>query len=160
MSGSKKNQSNETEGVLIVAENRQARRDYEILETFEAGMALLGHEVKSLRAGEVNLRDSYIRPKNGELFLVGCSLKPYRFTRPEEVNATRDRKLLLHKKEISKLDLQVVKKGLSLIPLKVYFKGGRAKLQFAVGRGKKNYDRRQDVKKREVERELARVMKR
>lgn len=148
------------EGILIVAENRQARRDYEILETFEAGMVLLGHEVKSLRAGEINLRDSYIRPKNGELFLVGCAVKPYQFARVDEVESVRDRKLLLHKKEIDKLDQQVTRKGLTLVPLKVYFKSGRAKLQFAVGRGKKTYDRRQDIKKREVERELARVMKR
>ena len=159
MSGKKKGKTDAEEGISVVAENRQVRRDFEIIETVEAGIVLLGWEVKSIRAGEVNLRDSYIRPKSGELFLVGCSVKPWKTSRIEESPERRDRKLLLHIKEIEKLEQQTVRKGLTLVAMKLYFKGGKIKLQVGVGRGKKLHDRREDLKKRDADREIARAMR-
>ncbi len=158
MAGKKKGESDG--GFKIVAENRKARHDYELLDKFEAGIVLTGPEVKAVRAGEINLRDTYIRPKGSELFLVGCHIAPYTFARLEETPAIRDRKLLLHKKEIEKLIVQMTQKGLTLLALKAYFKGGKCKIEIAVGKGKKHYDKRQDIKARDAEREMARVRKR
>ena len=155
----KKKNSSGDDGVLLVAENRKARHDYEILETVEAGIMLLGPEVKSLRDGHGNLRDSYVRPIAGELFLVGCHILPYKFSRADEISPLRDRKLLVHKREMEKLLTNVTRKGLTLVALKLYFKDGKCKVLIAVGRGKKAHDKRDDLKKREAEREMARGFK-
>ncbi|MCC6952767.1 MAG: SsrA-binding protein SmpB [Deltaproteobacteria bacterium] len=155
----KKKSSSSDDGVLLVAENRKARHDYEILETVEAGIVLLGAEVKSLREGHGNLRDSYVRAISGELYLVGCHILPYKFARSEELSPLRDRKLLVHKKEMEKLLTNVTRKGLTLIAIKLYFKDGKCKVLVAVGRGKKAHDKRDDLKKREAEREMERGFK-
>ena len=153
----KKKQPKVQEGVLQVAVNKQARRDFEITETFEAGIVLLGSEVKSIRDAGVNLKDSYVKVRRGELFLVGCHVSPYSHAPADAHDVTRDRKLLLHKEEIKKIEAKVQQKGLTIVPLRLYFKRGRCKLEFGLGRGKKLYDKREDVKKRDVERELARI---
>ena len=156
----KKTGGSEGEG-HVVAVNKKARREYEILDTFEAGLQLLGSEVKSVREGAINLRESYIRLKNGEAFLVGCHISPYKYSRENEHDPLREKKLLLHRREIERLASQTQMKGLTIVPLKVYFTGqGRAKAAIGVGRGKKLYDKREDIKSREAAREIERVMKR
>ena len=155
----KKAEKSKDEDVKVVAENRKARHDYEIVETVEAGIALLGPEVKSIREGHVNLRDSYVRPLNGELFLIGCHILPYKFSRADELSPLRDRKLLVHRAEIEKLDSAITRRGLTIVALKMYFKDGRCKVLLALGRGKKSPDKRQDLKKREAEREMQRAFK-
>lgn len=146
-------------GILVVATNKKARRDYEILGNYEAGMVLLGSEVKSVRAGGINLSDSYVRAKNSELFLVSCHISPYLHSRVDAHDPLRERKLLLHRQEIEKLAAQVQMKGLTLIPLQVYFKKGRLKVEIGVGKGKKQFDKRDDVKKKEAQREMDRAFK-
>lgn len=141
------------------AENRQARREYEIVEQVEAGIVLAGAEVKSIRGGGINLKDSYVRFKQNELFLVGCHVSPYRFARESELSPVRDRKLLLHKREIERIIEQIKLKGLSVVPLKCYFKNGHCKIQLGIGRGKKLHDKRGDVKERQAKRKIDRVMK-
>jgi len=143
-------------GILIVAENRKVRHDYEIIDRFEAGIVLLGSEVKAIRQGGINYKDTYVRGINGELFLIGCSIVPYKFARVEDYNDRRDRKLLLKKREIERLIVETTRKGLTLVATKVYFKAGLCKVEIALGRGKKLYDKREDVKKREQEREMRR----
>ncbi len=144
-------------GELLVAQNKKARHDYEILDTHEAGISLLGSEVKSIRAGEVNLKESYIRLKQGEMYLVGCHISPYSHSRQDTYDATRERKLLMHRREIDRLGGDIGKKGLTLVPLKLYFKDGRCKLQLGVARGKKLHDKRQDMKAKEADRRMARA---
>jgi SsrA-binding protein len=146
------------EGILVITENRKARHDYEFLETHEAGISLLGCEVKSIRARGINLKDSYIREERGQLFLVGCQISPYKFARIEDYVKDRERKLLLHQHEIERLASLIMRKGYTLVPTKVYFKKGRCKLEFAVGRGKKLFDKRQNVKTREAQREMERAL--
>lgn len=150
---------NSEEGIKVVVENRKARHDYEFLETLEAGLVLKGWEVKALREGAANIKESYVREHHGELFLVGSNFTPYRFGRREEMSETRDKKLLVHSRELKKLLEQVSQKGLTLVPVKLYFKSGRAKLLIALGKGKKFYDKRHDIKKREADREMARAYK-
>lgn len=147
------------EDFVVVAHNKKARHDYEIIDTIEAGLVLKGSEVKSLRAGGVNLRDSYVRFKSGEAFIIGCHISPYSHSRIDEVLATRDRKLLLHRQELRKLDVKVTQKGLTLIPLRLYFKDGKCKLEVATGKGKKLHDKRETTKRREADREMARNIK-
>ncbi len=155
MAGKSSTQS--AEGVLVVSVNKRARADYEITERLEAGLVLLGSEVKSIRAGGVNLKDSYIRPKAGELFLVGSHVSPYAMSRVDSHEAVRDRKLLVQRKELDRLAVSVQQKGLTLVPLRLYFRNGRCKLEFGVGKGKKHYDKREDVKAREAKRDIERV---
>lgn len=143
----------------LVAQNKQARRDYHVLETFEAGIALMGTEVKSLRNGKMTLKDSYIEERRGELYMVKAHIPPYEHGNVFNHEPERDRKLLMHKREILRLAGQVQEKGLTLIPLKVYFKDGIAKVQVALCRGKAKGDRRETIKKREAEREMDRAMK-
>ena len=157
--GKKSSQSDEG-GILIIAENRKARRDYEITEKVEAGLVLVGSEVKSIRDGGINLTDSYVREKAGELYLVRCHIRPYSHSRVDAHKEARDRKLLLHRTEIDKLNGQVTKKGLTLIPLKIYFRKGRCKLEIALGRGRKLHDKRENIKQREAEREMERGFRR
>jgi len=147
----------ENENIKIVATNRKARHDYEVLDTFEAGIVLQGTEVKSLRQGKANLKDSYATIKNGEVFLLNMHISPYEQGNVYNHDPTRTRKLLLHKSEINRLIGKVEEKGMTLIPLKLYFKRGKAKVELALARGKKLYDRRRDIAKRDAERELRRV---
>ena len=148
-------------GQKIVSDNRQARYLYEILETYEAGIELVGTEVKSIRAGKVNLRDGYAFIKNGEAWLSNVHISPYRETSQYfNHEPLRVRKLLLHRKEINKLIGQTEQKGLTLVPLKMYFKKGRVKVAIGLGRGKKLHDKRETARKRDDQRAMARAMKR
>ena len=140
-----------------IATNRRARHEYSILETYEAGVVLRGTEVKSLRAGLVNFKDSYATVRNGEVWLLGCHINPYSHGTDANHDPERDRKLLLHAKEIGRLSGKVAERGLTLIPLKLYFKNGRAKLELGLGRGKKLHDKRSTLREREVKREMDRA---
>jgi SsrA-binding protein len=146
--------------IKVVVQNRKARFDYQIEEAIEVGMVLTGPEVKSLRVGKGSLVDAYAKVRDDELWLHGANITPYSHARHEESDATRTRKLLAHKKEIKRLIGKVKEKGFSLIPLSIYFKDGRAKMELALAKGKRQYDKREDIKKREQEREMAKAMKR
>ncbi len=137
-----------------IATNRRARHEYEILETLEAGLVLRGTEVKSLRAGLVNFKDSYATVRNGEVWFLGCHISPYSHGTDANHDPERDRKLLLHEREIKRLTGKIAERGLTLVPLKLYFKGGRAKLEIGLGRGKKLHDKRSALREREVRREM------
>jgi len=140
--------------------NRKARHDYHILESLEAGIALTGAEVKSVRDGKISFKDAHARIKNDEAWLVGAHITPYKNQNSfDPYNPLRDRKLLLHKKQIKKLSASIHEKGLTLIPLKLYFKRGLAKIEMGLGKGKKLYDKRYDLKKKETEREIDRALK-
>ncbi|MBX0326417.1 SsrA-binding protein SmpB [Oscillochloris sp. ZM17-4] len=144
----------------VVADNRKAHHDYAIEETYEAGIVLTGSEIKSVRAGRVNLRGSYARIFKDELYLYDSHISPYEQSGTYfNHEPTRPRKLLMHRREISRLDGLVRQKGLTIVPLKIYFKGRRAKLELGVARGKKNYDKREDIAKRDAQRDIERVMK-
>ena len=142
-----------------VCQNRKAYHDYFIEDKLEAGIALLGTEVKSLREGRANLRDSYVAVKDEEAFLINCHISPYSHGNIANHEPRRARKLLLHKKEISKLFGKAVEKGCSLIPLKLYFKGPRAKVEIGVARGKKLFEKRERIKEKEARREIERALK-
>ena len=142
-----------------VALNRKARRDYEVLEKIETGIELRGTEVKSLREGRMNLKDSYARVQEGEIFLVNAHISPYSHGNMQNHDPTRDRKLLLHKSEIKRLTGKTEEKGLTLVPLKVYFVRGRAKVELSLARGKRQYDKRETIKRRDAEREMNRELK-
>jgi len=143
----------------VIASNRKARYEYEILDTFEAGIVLLGSEVKSLRAGKASLGDAYAEIRRGELYLLNAHIGAYEQAGRANAPPLRERKLLLHRYEISRLAGRVVERGLTLIPLQLYFKDGRAKLELALARGKRRYDKRQAIRKRESDRDLKRVMR-
>ena len=147
-------------GEKLIASNRKAYHDYFILQKFEAGIALTGTEVKSLREGKAQLKDSYVHFENGEAFLFDAHISPYSHGNRENHDPERRRKLLLHRNEIDKLFGQVMEKGLTIVPLRLYFKGGKVKAEIAVVRGKKLYDKRAAEKKREMDREAAAAMKR
>jgi SsrA-binding protein len=146
-------------GVKVVARNRKARHEYHILETWEAGMVLLGSEVKSLREGNASLSDAYARVEGGEVWLYNMHIGVYGPAGPDSHELKRRRKLLLQKREIRRLVGQVEPAGLTLIPLEVYFSNGVAKLELALARGKKQRDRREDIRRREAEREMGRARK-
>jgi len=145
--------------VKVIVQNRKARHDYFIEETVEAGIALQGTEVKSLRLGKANLLDSYAQVRNGEIFVSGLHISPYDMGNRFNHDPLRTRKLLLHKSEIVKLGAQVQKKGLTLVPLSLYFKHGMVKLELAVARGKMLHDKRDDIAEREAKREIDRRVK-
>ncbi|WP_028314777.1 SsrA-binding protein SmpB [Desulfatibacillum aliphaticivorans] len=151
--------SNRPEHTKLVCQNRKARHDYHIDDRFEAGMVLTGTEVKSLREGRANLKDSYARVKNGELWLHQFHISEYPFAYYNNHEPLRIRKLLMHKQEIKRLTGKINERGFSLIPLEVYFSRGKAKVTLALARGKKAYDKRQDIKKRESKREMDRIKK-
>jgi SsrA-binding protein len=153
--------ANQEERIKIISDNRQARFLYEILETFEAGVQLVGTEVKSIRAGKVNLRDGYALLRNGEVLLINVHISPYDAS-SEYFNhdPRRSRKLLMNRKEINKLIGQVEQKGLTLVPLKMYFKGSWVKITLGLGKGKKLHDKREDLKRRQDQREMQRAVKR
>ena len=141
------------------ADNRKALHDYEILEKFSAGLELLGTEVKSVRGGRLNLRGSHVSIKGGEAFLVGAELPAHQpQNAPEEYNSNRERKLLLSKKELLEMSEAIDTKGLTIVPLSVYNKGRFLKIDIAIARGKKKWDKRQAIKKRDVERDLKRTL--
>lgn len=144
------------EAVKILAQNRKARFSYEILESFEAGIVLTGTEVKSARQGRVNLQDAYAAVEKGEVFIKGMHISPYDQGNRFNPDPMRKRKLLLHKREIRKLTVSVQQEGLTLIPLRLYLKRGLIKLELSIAKGKKLYDKRESIKKRETERELTR----
>lgn len=147
----------QTDERKIVATNRKARYEYEILETYEAGLVLAGTEVKSLRGGRANLQEAYAHPLRGELFVYNLHISPYEAGNRENRDPIRPRKLLLHKKEIRRLAGKIAEKGLTLVPLLLYFKEGYAKLELGLGRGKKLYDRRRAIREREMKREIERA---
>lgn len=150
---------NKDEHVKIICKNQKAFFNFEVEDTFEAGISLMGSEVKSLRSGKANLSDSYGKIRNGEVFLVDCHISPYAQSNRENHEPLRDRKLLLHKGEIKKLTGKVAERGYSLIPLRMYFKNGKVKVEIGLARGKKNYDKRESIKKKDQRRELERMMK-
>jgi len=147
----------EQSGEKLVATNRKARHEYAILDTYEAGIVLKGTEVKSLRKGSANISDGYAVVKNAEVWLSGVHISPYEHGSYSNVDPVRDRKLLLHKKEIGKLVSKIQQKGLTIVPLKLYFIHGVAKVLIGVAQGKKAYDKRHDIAKRDVERQLKRT---
>ena len=147
------------DGLKVACSNKKARRDYHIEETFEAGLVLRGSEVKSLRDSRANLTDTYASIRAGELWLSGLHISPYVHTRMEEQNPDRERKLLMHKQEIRRLVGKMQQRGFSLIPLRVYFRRGYAKVELGLGKGKKHYDKREDLKKADAKREMERAFK-
>ncbi|MFH1122314.1 MAG: SsrA-binding protein SmpB [Pseudomonadota bacterium] len=144
----------------IVCQNKKAAHEYFIEEVYEAGMILLGPEVKSLREGRANLVDSYARIKKGDVFLYNMHISPYPFAHHMIIEPTRTRKLLLNRQEIKRLTGKTEERGYSLVPLKVFFSGGWAKVQLALVKGKKKVDKRQSIKEKEMKREMARAKKR
>lgn len=143
----------------VIADNRKAFHEYHILETFEAGIALLGTEVKAIREGRVNLRDSYARVDKGEVWLLNVHISPYSHTGYAHHEERRQRKLLLHKAEIRKLTGRVAEKGLTLAPLRLYFKDGRVKVALALAKGKQLHDKRETIRRREIDRETRAAVK-
>lgn len=149
----------EKEPIESIARNRRARHEYELLESWEAGLVLQGSEVKSLRAGQANLNDAFGIVREGEVFLINAHIAPYSHGGNYNHEPTRTRKLLLHRREIRRLIGSVERKGLTLVPLELYFRNGQAKVRIALGRGKQAHDKRADIKKRDAEREIARVFR-
>ncbi|MEZ4386583.1 MAG: SsrA-binding protein SmpB [Candidatus Krumholzibacteriia bacterium] len=145
-------------GIKIIAQNRRARHEYEILQTLECGIVLQGTEVKALRGGRANLGDAYAEIKGGEVWLVKMHIGPYDMGNRENHDPFRPRKLLLNRREIRKLVPKIEEGGRTLVPLKVYFKAGRVKVEIALARGKKLYDKRHDTAKRDADRAMAKVV--
>ncbi len=145
-------------GDRIAIQNRRARHDYHVLDSFECGIVLAGSEVKSIREGKANLQDAYARVVNGEVWLHGMHVLPYPFSRLE-LDPVRPRKLLLHRSEIDEVARESGEKGVTLVPLRVYFKDGRAKVELAVARGKRAYDKRRVLAERDARREAERALK-
>jgi SsrA-binding protein len=148
-----------SEHVKLISQNRKARHDYEVQETLEAGIVLTGPEVKSLRLGRANLKDGYARSQGGEIFLHEIHISPYENSPLVEQDPTRPRKLLLHRQEIKKLTGKIVEKGLTLVPLRIYFRKGKVKVELALAKGKKLYDKRESIRKRDIERETERQIR-
>jgi len=147
------------QGVKILATNRKARHDYIIEDTVEAGIVLTGTEIKSIRAGRMNLQDSFALIRDGEVWLVGAHISPYSHGNRENHEPRRDRKLLMHRIEINKLAAKIQEKGWTLVPLQVHLRNGRAKVELGLARGKKQYDKRDSIAKRDYEREMRRAVK-
>jgi SsrA-binding protein len=147
------------EGEKTIAVNKKARFDYELLDRIEAGLVLQGTEVKALRAGQCNLTDGYVEIRRGEAWLIGVHISPYSHGNRQNHDPDRRRKLLLHGREIRKLDSKINERGLTCVPLRIYFKDGRAKVEIAIARGKRKGDKRETIKRREADREAQRAMK-
>ncbi len=143
----------------LIATNKSAKRDYDIIETKEVGVSLLGPEVKSLRESKANLKDSFARIENSEAFIYNLYISPYGYSLLKETDAKRIRKLLLHREEISRLESKVKERGFTLIPLRIYFKNHLVKIELALARGRKLYDKREAIREKELNRELRRVVK-
>ncbi len=158
MAKDKKEKKKEGDGIeRVVSENRKAKFDYDTLETLECGVALVGSEVKSLRNGTISLAESYARVRDNEVYLVNCDIPEYIDANRFNHKRKRDRKLLLHKREIQRFAKRATEKGLTLVPLRLYFRNGRAKLLLGLCRGKQDYDKRQAIKKREADRGLRQI---
>ncbi|MCX5749597.1 MAG: SsrA-binding protein SmpB [Candidatus Saganbacteria bacterium] len=142
----------------IIAENRKAFFDFDISETVEAGIVLRGSEVKSIRRGSINLKDSFARPEKGEMMLYGMHVSPYKFAGKDDMNPLRTRKLLLKRTEIKKLAGRATEKGLSIIPLKIYFLGNYAKIELGIAKGKRLYDKKEKIKRRDLDRDMGREL--
>lgn len=147
------------QGRKLIAENRKARHDFHILERVEAGVALLGTEVKSLRDGGGNLREAYAQLRGGEVFLVGANIAPYRQGNVQNHEPTRDRKLLLHRREIGQLGKKVAERGMTLVPLAMYFSDGRVKVELGLARGKEGVDKRHAIADRDARRQMERAVR-
>lgn len=143
----------------IIAKNPTARHNYTITDTFEAGIVLTGTEIKSIRNGKVNLKDTYVNIKNAEVFVYGMHISPYEFGNIYNKDPLRTRKLLLNRREINKLIGMINQKGVSLVPISMYFKGNKVKLEIGIGKGKKLYDKRDDIAKKDAERRINRALK-
>lgn len=150
--------SGDQPGTKLIAQNRKARHDYHVEETIEAGIALQGTEVKSCREGKVSLTDAYATVRDGEAWLLQCHISPYSHGNRTNHDPLRPRKLLLHRAEIERLGAKVAQEGRTLIPLRLYFKHGLAKAEIAIARGKKAYDKRATIAKREAERQMQRAL--
>jgi len=144
----------------VVAQNRKARHDYTILETLECGIALVGSEVKSMRSGQVSLNEAYGRVREGEVWLLGCDIPEYTEANRFNHNPRRPRKLLLHRREIRRFAARAMEQGLTLVPLKVYFKGGKAKVLIGIGRGRQKHDKREELKRTQARREIRQQLER
>lgn len=156
---SKKEKKRESEDARkTVARNRRARHNYHIMDVYQAGLVLQGTEVKSLRAGHASLVDAYADVVNGEMYLLNCHIAAYSHGTAWNHNPTRPRKVLLHRREINKLAGRIQQRGFTLIPLSIYFERGRAKVDLALARGKKQYDKRQEMKRRDLDREMERAI--
>jgi SsrA-binding protein len=147
-------------GNKTVVTNRRARRDYFVEDTYEAGLVLTGSEIKSIRAGRANLQDSYVTIRGGEAWLVNSHVAPYKQASSQNHEPKRDRKLLLHRRQLDRLAGQVQAKGYTIVPLRLYLKNNRAKVEIALARGKKLYDKRADLAKRQAERDIERALRR
>jgi len=147
-------------GEKTVTVNRKALHDYHVLRTLEAGLSLLGTEIKSIREGRVSIREAYVRPQGGEMWLVGAHISQYPPAAGRNHDPTRSRRLLLHGKEIWELTRAVESEGVTIVPLRLYLKDGRAKLEIALARGKKHYDKRAAIAKREADRQMRRALRR
>lgn len=149
----------EPDKIVSIARNKRGPHDYEILDTWETGIVLHGTEVKALREGKATINEAFGIVRDGEVFVINMHISPYEQASYNNHVPTRTRKLLMHKQEIRKLIGAVERQGLTLVPLELYFRGGRAKLKIALGKGKKLHDKRQDLKKKDAERDIARVMR-
>jgi len=146
-------------GIKIIAKNRRAGYDYELLERFEAGLALTGSEIKSVRGNRVNLQRGFVQNRGGELWLLDVHIAPYEFAGYEKHDPDRPRKLLLHRREINKINEAISTKGLTMIPTKMYLKDGWAKVEIALARGKRKYDKRSELAKRDAKRQVERALR-
>ena len=147
----------ETDKIKVIATNRKANFEYEILNRYEAGIVITGTEVKSIRDGKVNIQESYGRIVNDEVWIINSHINEYKYGNINNHEPLRNRKLLLNKREIRKIKQQLQEKGLTLVPLKVYFKGSLVKIEIGIAKGKKLYDKRESIKKRDIERNLSRL---
>ena len=154
------NKNQNTDGIKIICQNKKARHNYEIVDTMETGVVLQGTEVKALREGKASMADCYAVVDREQVYMLHCHISHYTPAHAFNHDPMRKRKLLLHKKEIGKLIGTTQEKGYNLIPLKLYFKNGKVKVELAIGKGKKSHDKRETIKKREADREIARAMKR
>jgi SsrA-binding protein len=159
MSDTKKNASKKEDDIPAIARNKRARYEFEILEKFQAGIALWGTEVKSLRNGDVSIGEAFARPRGKELFLLGMNIKPYKQASARQHEPLRPRKLLMHRKEIDRICAKLAERGYTLVPLSLYWQRGMAKVCLGLARGKRQYDKRHSLKKRESERDIARAQR-
>ena len=151
--------TSDVDGVKVVASNRRARHDYEIIDTYEAGLVLQGSEIKSIREGHVQLKDSFAHVRDGEMFLVGAYIGPYAFSPGGGHEPERSRKLLLQRRQINRIASELAEKGLTLIPLRMYLKKGKAKVELGLARGKRTIDKRETIKQRDLDREMERALR-
>ncbi|HEX2420860.1 MAG TPA: SsrA-binding protein SmpB [Acidimicrobiia bacterium] len=149
----------DVDGLKVVASNRRARHDYEIIDSYEAGLVLQGSEIKSIREGHVQLKDSFAHVRDGEMYLVGSYIGPYAFSRDGGHEPERSRKLLLQRRQINRIASDLAEKGLTLIPLRMYLKKGKAKVELGLARGKRTIDKRETIKQRDLDREMERALR-